>query len=405
MSDPGALASLQELLDNNNAVDIYRKLHPNDRLVTWYNPRKTIGCRLDRFYVSSDIAAKTSQANIHHFPYSDHDCVVLHFQSPCASKRGPGYWKLNTSVLAKPTFFPQVHKLWEKWQQRKSDFPNLNVWWDKGKLKLKDLCQKFSKQQANMNLQNQKLLEKELKELLNKPKSGDISQKIGKIQEELGAIHNKLVTGAKIRSKEKFYHDDEKPTKYFFNLENNRQNQKRINELIDERGVRHTKPEDVMKHIADFYEDLYTFKPTETKAQETLLNTISRRLPEEVRVGLEGPLTVEECYQAMSNMECRKSLGSDGLPVEFYLLFWEIIGEDFVEVLNHSYEVSTLPLSMRQAMITLAHKKGDKDRLSNWRSISLLNVDYKIGSKSLANRLQPSLEHVLHSDQTCNVPG
>ena len=160
-----------------------------------------------------------------------------------------------------------------------------------------------------------------------------------------------------------------------------------------------------MKHIANFYEDLYTFEPTETKAQETLLNTISRRLPEEVRAGLEGPLTVEECYQAMSNMKHRKSPGSDGFPVEFYLLFWEIVGKDLVEVLNHSHEVSILPLPMRQAMITLAHKKGDKDRLSNWHPISLLNVDYKIGSKSLANRFQPSLEHVLHSDQTCNVPG
>ena len=59
------------------------------------------------------------------------------------------------------------------------------------------------------------LLEKELNELLNKPKSGDISQKIGKIQEELGAVHNRLVTGAKICSKEKFYHDDENPQNIF----------------------------------------------------------------------------------------------------------------------------------------------------------------------------------------------
>ena len=199
--DTGALASLQELLHNNSAVDIYHKLHPNNRLVTWYNWGETIGCRLDHFYVSPDIAAKTSQVTIHHFPYSDHDCVVLCFQSPCASKRAPGYWKLNTSVLAKPTFFPQVRKLWEKWQQSKPDFPNLNVWWDKGKLKLKYLCQKFSKQQVKVNFQNQKLLEKELNELLNKPKSGDISQEIGTIQEELGAIHNKLVMGIKIRSK------------------------------------------------------------------------------------------------------------------------------------------------------------------------------------------------------------
>ena len=34
MSDASALASLQELLSNNNTVDIFRKLHPNDRMVT-----------------------------------------------------------------------------------------------------------------------------------------------------------------------------------------------------------------------------------------------------------------------------------------------------------------------------------------------------------------------------------
>ena len=80
-------------------------------------------------------------------------------------------------------------------------------------------------------------------------------------------------------------------------------------------------------------------------------------------------------------------------------------GNDLVEALNHSYEVSTLPNSMRQVMITLAHKKGDRDHLGNWRPISLLNMDSKIGSKMLANQLQPRLEHVLHPNQTCNVPG
>ena len=70
-----------------------------------------------------------------------------------------------------------------------------------------DLCRKFSKQQANINFEKQKELKKELHELMNKPKSGDISQQIGKIQQELGIIHNKWVLGAKIRS--------EKSTKYF----------------------------------------------------------------------------------------------------------------------------------------------------------------------------------------------
>ena len=187
--------------------------------MTWYSPGKAIGCRLDHFYVSPDIA-KTSQAKIQYFPYSDHNGLILCFRAPGTLGRGPGYWKLNTSILADPALFSQVRQLWEKWQHRKPNFPNLNVWWDKGKLKLKDLCRKVSKQQANINSQKQKELEKALHELMNEPKSGDTLQQIRKIQQELGMIHSKWVLGAKICSKEKFYHDDEKPTKYFFNLEN-----------------------------------------------------------------------------------------------------------------------------------------------------------------------------------------
>ena len=160
-----------------------------------------------------------------------------------------------------------------------------------------------------------------------------------------------------------------------------------------------------MNHIVNFYEDLYTFEPTNATAQEALLKTIHRCLSEEVRADLEGPLTLKECYKAMSTMERRKSPRSYGLLVEFYLLIWEIIGSDLVDVLNNSYEVSTLPTSMRQAMITLAYKKGDKNFLANWQPISLLNIDYKIGSKSLANWLQPGLEYVFHPDQTCNILG
>ena len=35
----------------------------------------------------------------------------------------------------------------------------------------------------------------------------------------------------------------------------------------------------------------------------------------------------------------------------------------------------------------------------------MLNVDYKIGAKALANRLQKVLHYVINPGQTCNVPG
>lgn len=47
-----------------------------------------------------------------------------------------------------------------------------------------------------------------------------------------------------------------------------------------------------------------------------------------------------------------------------------------------------MPFSHRNAIISLIHKKDDKDRLKNYRPISLTNVDYKIFTQVLANRLQ-----------------
>ena len=104
-------------------------------------------------------------------------------------------------------------------------------------------------------------------------------------------------------------------------------------------------------------------------------------------------------------MKSDKSPGSDGLPAEFYNFFWDEIGEALVEVLNFCFTKGLLTESMRLAIISLLYKKGDIELLKNWRPISLLNVDYKIGSKALANRLQLILPSILNNDQTCSVPG
>ena len=50
-------------------------------------------------------------------------------------------------------------------------------------------------------------------------------------------------------------------------------------------------------------------------------------------------------------------------------------------------------------------KRGDRKSLKNWRPISLLNVDYKIISKVITSRLANVIEFIVHSDQTCSVPG
>ena len=112
-------------------------------------------------------------------------------------------------------------------------------------------------------------------------------------------------------------------------------------------------------------------------------------LTEEDRNICEGLLTPGEFLNALKSMSKNKSPGNDGLTREFYIQFYDIIKNVFIQSVNHSHKVGELSTSQKQAEITLVEKK-DKDKcyIKNWRPISLLNVDTKIISKVLATRLK-----------------
>ena len=67
---------------------------------------------------------------------------------------------------------------------------------------------------------------------------------------------------------------------------------------------------------------------------------------------------------------------------------------------------SILSSSQRQAIIKLLEKREkDKRFINNWRPISLLNVDTKIISKAIANKLKSILPSIISHDQTAYVKG
>ena len=63
-------------------------------------------------------------------------------------------------------------------------------------------------------------------------------------------------------------------------------------------------------------------------------------------------------------------------------------------------------IKFAKRIIRLIEKK-DKDKrfAENWRPISLLKVDYKIGSKALATRLEKVLPEIIHENQCAYVKG
>ena len=111
-------------------------------------------------------------------------------------------------------------------------------------------------------------------------------------------------------------------------------------------------------------------------------------------------LTKAECLQALKSMKPGKTPGSDGLPIEFYKVFWNGIPDCLLNAINFAYAEGKLSISQRHGIIKLIPKKDSEPYfVKNWRPITLLNSDYKIAAKAIANRLQNVLPKIINSDQ------
>ena len=103
--------------------------------------------------------------------------------------------------------------------------------------------------------------------------------------------------------------------------------------------------EDLLAAAADFCKDLYSSFETDPVVQEELLSNFSSSLSSEEADLCEGDLTPSECLKALQGMANSKTPGLDGLPAEFYLGLWSVLGLDLVEVLNFAFRVGFLIVS------------------------------------------------------------
>ena len=57
----------------------------------------------------------------------------------------------------------------------------------------------------------------------------------------------------------------------------------------------------------------------------------------------EGLLTKEECLEALKDMNLNKTPDSDGLPVEFYKVFWSDISDHLLSVSQKRRVIKLIP--------------------------------------------------------------
>ena len=89
--------------------------------------------------------------------------------------------------------------------------------------------------------------------------------------------------------------------------------------------------------------------PVDLGVQSNLLDCLTLSLSVDDAPSCDSPISPNEAHSALLGMAKGRSLGSDALPMEFYVAFWDLLGGDLVDVFNASLEAGLLPFSQREA--------------------------------------------------------
>ena len=256
---PNSKQMLKNLMDEYALVDIWRMRNPESKRFSWYKCRpKLSASRIDFALLSLGITDCCDSVFYTTGLHSDHLAMFLSINIS-QSERGPGYWKMNISLLKKQSFLDEMNKVIDDTLNQNANLSACELW-EYLKYRIRDVARSFAKSQASeialiISQLSEHIMEMEEDlELANR----DLLQKT---KDDLNEFSLEQAKGCIFRSKARYVELGEHSTRYFFNLEKSRHNAKTCNALFNEQNVLVKDSKAILKLQEDFYAKLYTSDP------------------------------------------------------------------------------------------------------------------------------------------------
>ena len=409
--------SLLNFMDELGLVDAYRVQHSKKKKCTYESKSLKLKSRIDFFLIAQSLKLNIRKAEIRASIAPDHKAIFLSIAINNAFQRGPGTWKFNNQLLEDENYVQLISECLPRILLKYHEVESHQLLWELIKMELRTETITYSK--ANR---------KELKnrETVNQTKIDALDNKIchenehfnqtllneyESIKIELKKIYEKRGQEAMFRSKTRWIEKGEKPTNYFFNLEKRNYEKKVIAQLKLENGVIISDMKQINKEIESFYSNLLETNLSNPDDFNEDFNAFvedidTPQLSPEESMALESNLTLDELKNVLKSFQNNKSPGEDGFSKEFYETFFDLIGIHLLNSYNEAFNNGQLSISQRRGVICLIPKDDScLSELSDWRPLTLLNVDYKMLANVIGQRIETILSSLIHSDQTGFIKG
>lgn len=207
------------------------------------------------------------------------------------------------------------------------------------------------------------------------------------------------------RSREEWLRWGDKNTKWFHKKASMRRKTNEIKGIIDKNGCWNEEIPIIEETFIDFFENLFKSSKPDPNLIRKPLDGIRPRVDHFMNNKLLAPFTKIEVEKAINQMFPTKAPGPDGYPALFYQKYWSIVGkkttEECLNILNGRESIA----GWNETNIVLIPKINNPREVGDFRPISLCNVNYKIVTKVIANRMKECLNNVILEAQSAFLQG
>lgn len=408
-------AMLLGMMADKGLVDVWRYENPEKREFTRRQMREGVlkQSRIDLVLVQAESIRYIDRFRHHGNSFSDHDGVRFTIKIG-GEEMGGGVWILNAGYVSEEEYRQQIKALLDRENERRAGYAEcdgidngVGERWERMKNGIKSISIRYSKRRKERMMREEKVLRERLGVELGKAEDeeGYSMEKYLEVKMELDRFEKEKCRGAILRSKAKYTLEGEKCTGFFLGLEKRKQSRAYINEINNKDGVATEDYVEILERVQEFYGELYKKGGVDEGSVDGVLDSVQSKVSEADRVWCDREISESEVVEAIGGLTSGKSPGSDGIGIEWYKEYKNEVAPILVEVFRGMERTGLVQGRMVEGVITILHKKGSRLDLGNYRPISLMNVDYKILTKLLANRVKRVIGEIVQPTQSYSVPG